>query len=81
MRTVSIIISILCIACLFLIHNIDNAFNMVKNERDLCKSGIIADTVDCNPVTCFKAEKLYLFSVITLTSIISTIIVLKQLFD
>jgi len=75
-----IIILTLYLTSLLFIHNIDNAYNMIKYQRDLCKHGIIVDTVDCNLSTCTEPEKLYLFSITLLTAIILTIFVLTLLF-
>jgi hypothetical protein len=80
MKTIKIIIVTLCLMCLLFIHNIDNAWNMVKNQRDLCESGIIVDMVDCNLTTCFKPEELYIFSITLLTALISTTIILMLIF-
>jgi len=79
--TLKIIIVFLCIVSLYLIHNIDNAWNIIKNQRDLCKYGITVDMEDCNLVVCFIPDKLYLFSIIILISIINTIIILELLFS
>jgi hypothetical protein len=66
--------------CLLFIHNIDNAWNIIKNQKDLCMNDIKVDMVDCNLAVCFKPEKLYLFSITLLTAVISTTIILTLLF-
>jgi len=75
-----IIILTLYLISLLFIHNIDNAYNMIKYQRDLCKQGIMIDIVDCNLSTCTEPERLYLFSITLLTAIILTIFILTLYF-
>jgi hypothetical protein len=58
-----ILVSLSIEMSLLLIHNIDNAFNLIKIERDLCFQGSYYEFCDSNLLgNCMRPEKFYAMS-------------------
>jgi hypothetical protein len=65
------LISLSIVVFLLMIHNIDNSFNLIKIERDLCFQGSYYEFCDNNLIgNCVRPEKFYatsMFLLITFT--------------